>query len=218
MIACGIDEAGRGSFIGPLVIAGVAIEETSLPYLYEEGVRDSKVLSPRTRMRLYDTILNVATGYVIKRVRPRTIDNSVLFHGLADLEMERMAAIMAHIFADIYYVDSCYADASLFERRLSRLAGDKRVRAYTKADSQFTVVAAASILAKVSRDKSISSIRRTHHVGSGYPSDSRAADCVAQIYHTTGMFPDFARRSWYTACRIAGDERMIIDNETNKVT
>lgn len=208
MIVCGVDEAGRGSFVGPLVIAGVAVDESRLPVLEEAGVRDSKVLTPHARTRLCRTILENATDHVVRRIRPRTIDNSVVFHGLSDLELDRMAGIVSEIRADAYYVDSCYADAALFGERIAKLSGNSNIRSHTKADSRFTVVSAASILAKVARDRSVSNIRRTHPVGSGYPSDPRVAECVGRIYRATGSFPDFARRSWYTACRIAGEQRV----------
>ena len=216
MIVCGIDEAGRGSFVGPMVIAGVAVEYSSVSYLHEEGVRDSKILSPKFREKLYHTILDVATDNIVQKICPQTIDNSVLFHGLADLELKKMAHIISDMHADEYYVDSCYANASLFEGKLYEHTVDRTIHSHTKADSKFTVVAAASIVAKVVRDRAVANIRRVHPVGSGYPSDSRAAECVSRIYHSTGMFPSFARRSWYTACRIAGDQRILLHDNVLK--
>lgn len=210
MIVCGIDEAGRGSFVGPMAIAGVALDESRLYKLDEAGVRDSKLLSPRARARLYDIILENSTSCMVRRVRPRTIDNSVVFHGLSTLEMDRMAYIIRHIRADTYYVDSCYADADLFGSMLAKKSGNPHVCAYTKAELRYTVVAAASILAKVARDRSIQHIRRHHPVGSGYPGDKKTAAYIGTVYRATGKFPKFTRSSWYTACRIAGDERLAI--------
>ena len=207
VIICGIDEAGRGSFIGPMAIAGVTIKESDVPYLESEGVQDSKVLTPDTRERLYRIILDCALDYVICRVYPRTIDNSVLFHGLADLELDRMSKIVSAVQADHYYVDSCYADENLFGQKLAALSGCSSIHSHVRADSQFTVVAAASILAKVSRDRSVSHIQRQHPIGSGYPSDPTVREYVSAIYQTTGMFPVFVRQSWYTACRIAGRQQ-----------
>ena len=210
LIICGIDEAGRGSFVGPLAIAGVCIHEEDIHILQDAGVRDSKRLSPYARQRLYNTILDVSTSHTIRRIYPRTIDNSVVFHGLTDLEMKRMADIIRNTYADIYYVDSCYQDAGLFGKRLSKMSGNRCIKSYTKADSLYTVVAAASILAKVARDRSISHIRRHHPVGNGYPGDTKTSAYVRDIYASTGEFPRFARKSWYTACRIAGDERLRV--------
>ena len=210
MIVCGIDEAGRGSFVGPMAIAGVAVDERDLGTLRDAGVRDSKTLSPHVRERLCHTILENSISHTVRRVRPRTIDNSVVLHGLSDLEIDRMAGIIRDVRADAYYVDSCYADADLFGRRLAEASGRSGVRARTKADSIYTVVAAASILAKVARDRSVSRIRLHHPVGSGYPGDAKTAAYVRGIYRSTGAFPGFARRSWYTACRIAGDERLRV--------
>ena len=207
MIVCGIDEAGRGSFVGPMAIAGVAIDDAKLDMLREAGVRDSKVLSPHARGRLHDTILKSCASYVVIRVRPQTIDNSVVFHGLSDLELHRMARIIRSVRADAYYVDSCYADADLFGSRLADMSGSRSVHSYIKADSKYTVVAAASILAKVARDRSISYIRRRHPVGSGYPSDSKTIQYVRDVYLSTGTVLPFVRKSWSTAHRVLGDQR-----------
>lgn len=207
MIVCGIDEAGRGSFVGPMAIAGVAIRKSDVSHLEAEGVQDSKTLTADIRERLYRIILDCAVDYAICWVYPRTIDNSVLFHGLADLELDRMAKIISKVRADRYYVDSCYADEKLFGHKLAALSGCSSIHSHVRADSRFTVVAAASILAKVSRDRSISHIQRQHPVGSGYPSDSTVREYVSGIYQKTGVFPAFVRQSWYTACRIAGEQR-----------
>ena len=57
MKICGIDDAGRGSMIGPLVIAGVSIKKQNLKYLRSIGVRDSKKLTPAMREILYKNCL-----------------------------------------------------------------------------------------------------------------------------------------------------------------
>ena len=49
MLVCGVDEAGRGSMIGPLVVAAITIEKSKIKKLSEIGVKDSKKLSPKTR-------------------------------------------------------------------------------------------------------------------------------------------------------------------------
>lgn len=210
MIVCGIDEAGRGSFIGPLVVAGVAVDDSNIRHLGEAGVRDSKSLTPAARERLYHVIRRHSVSCVVRRCLPRTIDNSVLFHGLTDLEIKKMADIIERTPADAYYVDSCYADAARFGERLERLTNVSGIHAHTKADSKFVAVSAASIVAKVVRDRAILNIRRSHPVGSGYPGDRKTARYVRDSYLATGILPDFVRKSWSTACRIVGDQRLCL--------
>lgn len=207
MIICGIDEAGRGSFIGPLVVAGVAIPDSSIDTLHKAGVRNSKILTPDTRNRLYDTILEHSVSWAVRRCRPRTIDNSVLFHGLTDLEIDKMADIIRHVRADEYYVDSCYANAAQFGNKLAKITKNTHIHSHTKADSRFVVVAAASIIAKVTRDRSIRNIQKNHPVGSGYPSDSKTIQYVRDVYLSTGTVLPFVRKSWSTAHRVLGDQR-----------
>jgi ribonuclease HII len=56
---CGVDDAGRGSMIGPLVIAGISIDKKNISKLRKLGVRDSKKLSPKKRELLYKEIIKI---------------------------------------------------------------------------------------------------------------------------------------------------------------
>ncbi len=59
MLVCGVDDAGRGSVLGPLVIAGISIERKNIKQLVKIGVKDSKQLSPQVREKLYEKILDL---------------------------------------------------------------------------------------------------------------------------------------------------------------
>ena len=74
---CGIDEAGRGPVIGPLVMAGVLIDESKLENLRNIGVKDSKLLSPLQRERLYDKIIEIVDGYEITITHADEVDKAV---------------------------------------------------------------------------------------------------------------------------------------------
>ena len=63
MRVCGVDEAGRGSMLGPLVIAGITINRSKINLLKKQGVRDSKKLSPAARERLYKKIIQIVDDY-----------------------------------------------------------------------------------------------------------------------------------------------------------
>lgn len=207
MIVCGIDEAGRGSFIGPMVIAGVAIDESNLDMLHQAGVKDSKMLTAGARRSLYSMILEHSVSHVVRRCHPNTIDNSVLFHGLTDLEITKMTDIIRCTPADAYYVDSCYSDAALFGKRLQDLTQNTHIHSHIDADVKFVVVAAASIIAKVLRDRAIQRIQKSHPVGSGYPADTETVRYVREIYLATGKMPLFVRKSWSTMRRVHMDQR-----------
>ena len=63
MLICGVDEAGRGSLLGPLVIAGVSVKRSNVKRLSSMGVRDSKKLSPLAREKLYKKIIDFVEDY-----------------------------------------------------------------------------------------------------------------------------------------------------------
>ena len=74
MLVCGVDEAGRGSMIGPLVVAAITIEKSKIKKLSEIGVKDSKKLSPKTRDVMYKQIIKIVDNYAISKASPRQID------------------------------------------------------------------------------------------------------------------------------------------------
>ena len=196
MQICGIDDAGRGSMLGPLVIAGVSLEKINLKKLTSLGVKDSKKLSSKSREILYKKIIEIVDNYYIVRIPPRSIDASVRKHLLNNLEAKYMAKVVSKLDADTSYVDSCDVKPLRFGKEISKLSNDHKIKSYHHADSRFVVVSAASILAKVSRDKSIEALRKTHNLGSGYPSDSTTVKFVRKYYKKNHVMPVFVRKSW----------------------
>ena len=96
----GVDEAGRGSIIGPLVVAGISIRESKIAQLTEMGVRDSKALTPKARARLFGEIMKVADSVCIRKINPIEVDDSVSLRGLNRLEAKVMASVINNIGAD----------------------------------------------------------------------------------------------------------------------
>ncbi len=94
MLVAGVDEAGRGCVIGPLVIAGVLMKEENLPRLAQLGVKDSKLLSPKKREALAAEIARLAEKYLIMKLLPKEIDCVVesarKLHKLNRLEAQTM--------------------------------------------------------------------------------------------------------------------------------
>ncbi len=196
MQVCGVDDAGRGSMLGPLVIAGVSVEKKNLRKLSALGVKDSKKLSPKKRQELYMSIIRLADDYHVVAIPPRSIDTSVKKHCLNGLEARYMARVVSKLDPDNAYVDSCDVNPARFGREISRLSGRHKIRSHHHADSKFVIVSAASIIAKVTRDKAIKRLQNVHNLGSGYPSDSTTVRFVTAYYQKNGTLPSFVRKSW----------------------
>ena len=202
MQICGIDDAGRGSMLGPLVIAGISIDKKNLRKLSSLGVKDSKKLSPKLREHLYKKIIKLVDDYYITKIPPKSIDASVRKHHLNNLEAKYMAKVVSKLNPDTSYVDSCDVNPRRFGKEISVLSDNHKIKSYHHADSRFVVVSAASILAKVTRDRAIMKLRKDHNLGSGYPSDSVTVKFVTKYYKKNREMPKFVRKSWKPVQRI----------------
>lgn len=195
----GVDEAGRGPVMGPMLIAGVAIRDVTP--LVEMGVRDSKVLSPRTRERLFDLILGTAEVAVVE-LPASDIDDLMSRMTLNVIETDAFAAVITDLSADVFYVDAV-GPVETLSRELKASTG-KEVTARSKADSVYPVVSAASIVAKVRRDRAITRIGREigADIGSGYPSDPVTIGFLKRYVAEHQELPPNTRRSWKTSSRL----------------
>ena len=202
MQICGIDEAGRGSMLGPLVIAGISLDKRKLKKLSSIGVKDSKKLSPELREHLYKKIIEIVDDYYITKISTRSIDASVKKHGPNHLEAKYMAKVVSKLNSDTSYVDSCDVNPRRFGKEISALSDNHKIKSYHHADSKFVIVSAASILAKVTRDRAIAKLRKNHNLGSGYPSDSVSVKFVTKYYKINHVMPSFVRKSWKPIRRI----------------
>ncbi|MGH1567834.1 MAG: ribonuclease HII [Nitrosopumilus sp.] len=196
MQICGVDDAGRGPMLGPLVIAGISLEKKNIKKLNALGVKDSKKLTSKSRELLYKKIIEIIDDYCIAKISPRSIDASVKKHCLNGLEAKYMAKVVSKLNPDISYVDSCDVNPTRFGKEISKLSDNHKIKSYHRADSKFVVVSAASILAKVSRDRAIAKLRKDHDLGSGYPSDSVTVKFVTRYYKKNHKMPNFVRKSW----------------------
>jgi len=195
MQICGVDEAGRGSMLGPLVVAGITINRTKTNLLKKLGVRDSKKLSPAARERLYKKIIKVVDDYYVVRIPPGIIDRSVSTHSLNHLEAKYMARVISKLSPSTAFVDSCDVNSKRFGKEISKLTTNTKIRSYHHADSKFITVSAASILAKVSRDRAIARLAKKYDVGSGYPSDPKTKIFVKKSIRMNQDLT-FLRKSW----------------------
>jgi ribonuclease HII len=203
-LIAGLDDAGRGSIIGPLLIAGVSVDDQGLRRLSEIGAKDSKTLSPASRERLYKLIKNIAIKIVFHKLTPAQIDEYVLkgqkYHRLNYLEAITMGKIAAELTADTIYVDASDINPERFGQDvLSAVGRDVEIISSHHADRIYPVVSAASIVAKCERDAAVRKIAEEHgDFGSGYPSDPRTIRFLSNWLSQHGEMPQFSRKSWKT--------------------
>jgi ribonuclease HII len=210
MLIAGVDEAGRGPVIGPLVIAGVLFDEKDLPKLVELSVKDSKLLSPQKREAFSSQIKKLALIYHITWLSPAEIDRVVeskrRLHKLNRLEAQAMAKVITVLKPDVVYVDASDILPDRFGEHIAeKLSFSPKIISEHKADVKYPIVSAASIIAKVERDKVISQLQKKHgNMGCGYPSDPNTIKFLEEWIRKFGSYPDFVRKSWKTAKRVKG--------------
>ena len=204
----GIDEAGRGSVIGPLYVAGVMIDEKDEEKLRLTGVKDSKMLTPKKREELYPIIKRMAIDHVILKITAQDIDNLRKVKNLNVIEAEKMAQIIKTLKADRAYVDAPQVSTEKFKAFLMNLAKNHtEIIAENKADEKYPVCSAASVLAKVNRDRDVEEIKRItgFDIGVGYSHDSRSIEFVKK-YMKHKKFSKFIRHSWMTVETIKSEK------------
>jgi len=205
VLVAGVDDAGRGSILGPLVIAGVLMKEEDLPRLKELGVKDSKLLSPHRRETLAVEIKKIVQKYSVIKLSPRKIDAVVesgrKLHKLNRLEAQTMAKIIEILKPDIAYVDASDVLEERFKQHiLECLPFEVEIVSEHKADRKYPIVSAASIIAKVERDKEITELASKYgDLGCGYPTDPKTMNFLRQCLEKLGEYPEFVRKSWKPA-------------------
>ncbi|MBN17343.1 MAG: ribonuclease HII [Candidatus Thermoplasmatota archaeon] len=211
MFRIGIDEAGRGPVIGPLVVAGFRVPENDLSMLEEVGITDSKLLSLGQRNEIYEWLHDNAEkrdwGIHVRHSNPGEIDNAMALTNLNEHEVSLFSSVARNLQTGgggILQLDACDTDANRFGNNVaSRLESwpwdgwsmDSR----HGADLDFLAVGAASIIAKVNRDRAIEGIKEDIGIdfGSGYPSDPKTIASIEELI--SGESPhDCLRWGWAT--------------------
>ena len=199
----GIDEAGRGSVLGPLVVAGVVVPEKMEKVLERMGVKDSKRLVPHRRTilsrklrKMFDYEIVVISAREIDEMRAEGIN-------LNEIEKNAMESILLKMKPEKAIVDAVDVKAERFQDNLCSDTG-VNVIAEHKADDKYIEVSAASIIAKAERDAQIAEINKefikSGGIGSGYPSDPKTKEFLTN--YTYDEMPDFVRRSWATVAKM----------------
>lgn len=198
-----MDEAGRGSVLGPLVIAGVVVPEKMEKVLERMGVKDSKRLAPHRRTilsrklkKMFDYEIVVISAREIDEMRAEGIN-------LNEIEKNAMESILLKMNPEKAIVDAVDVKAERFQDNLCKDTG-VNVIAEHKADDKYIEVSAASIIAKAERDEQIAEINKEYiksgGIGSGYPSDPKTKEFLTN--YTYDEMPDFVRRSWATVAKM----------------
>ncbi len=195
----GVDEAGRGPVLGPLIVAGVRGDPSRLP----DGVDDSKVLSPQTRDRLYEALVADDRLTCLVRVLPAWELDRRMRSGtsLTEIEIDAFLQILEGLDAPEATVDALDSRPERLGARLTRaLEGFCQVTASVGADASDPLVGAASILAKVTRDRAMTVIEQEigQPVGSGYPSDPTTRRFLQGWRSEHQQPPPHARTTWST--------------------
>ena len=196
----GIDEAGRGSLVGELIVGSYAIMENNLNFLKEIGVKDSKMLTPNQREFLYEILIKNGKFSVIP-IKPVDLDKSninILEEKTAlqnILNLKKQIGNLSNISSII--IDK-FGNLRILHVKLKQLGFKGNLIVEPKADVNYLVVSAASIIAKVIRDKRLEILRKMYGVkGSGYPSDQETVNYVLSELKK-GKKPEYIRYSWET--------------------
>lgn len=189
-VIIGIDEAGRGPVIGPLVY-GMLVAETPII----QNFKDSKKLTPKQREMFFSEIEN-NFSYSYNVLTPEFLNKSMINNNLNELCFDAIFELLEEC-NKIYKVKEIYVDTVGVPEKLQKLIKYKykcKVIVESKADIKYKVVSGASIIAKVIRDGYIKDL----NVGSGYPSDPQTVAYLKSVYDPLLGFPSFVRIKWKT--------------------
>lgn len=208
MRICGIDEAGRGAVIGPMVIAGVLVDQSRVGELVEAGVRDSKELTPGVRAELSKLIREIAERVELIVIETRLVDESTRrsgARGINELEARMIAELIDKLKPDAAYVDLPSTKYHDFRALIEQYTGHKCFLILEhKADQKYPVVSAASIIAKHERDMLIEKLKaELGDFGSGYPSDPKTRNFLLQALIRGNIQREHIRLTWKTLSKLA---------------
>jgi ribonuclease HII len=198
----GIDEAGKGPVIGSMFVAGVLNFEG----LEKLGVKDSKRLSPAKREHLAKRIEDATEVYVVEMTASE-IDERRKRCTMNEIMVERFSDVIKHFHPDRAIVDAADVKPERFATNLRANyekagGGEIEIISEFKADDRYPLVSAASIVAKVHRDRSIRALEANigAEIGSGYPADPKTIQFLKEVLKGREFddIPSYVRKSWKT--------------------
>jgi ribonuclease HII len=195
----GIDEAGRGPVIGPLIIAGVMIHEGKEGEL--GAVKDSKLLTHKKRIEL-NHLIQEHSEFKIIEVSPKEIDESLdsenKLMNLKWVEAHKNAEIINELEPDVVIIDCPHPVPKKYEDYVRKLLKNKDIKMIVehKADVNYPVCSAASIIAKVKREEEMDKIKKKYgDTGPGYPANAQTQKFIKENWD---KHPEIFRHSWST--------------------
>ena len=213
-LIAGVDDAGRGPIIGPLVVGGVLVQDEQQQELKALGVRDSKLLTPGLRTQLDAKIRATSLKVSLVEAQPKEIDDCVL-HGvrlnrLNQLEAKLMARVLGDLAPPEAYVDASDVNEARYADDIREFLPEhlKGMRIVSKhhADRTFPVVSAGSIIAKVRRDALVGELHNQYgDFGSGYITDPKTMNFLRRWRQTHSDYPPIVRKSWKTIKELEGE-------------
>ena len=200
---CGVDEAGKGPVIGPLVVAAVKIKNAK--DIKNLGVKDSKQLTP-TKRKEFAEIIKSEFDYAVEIIEAEVVDQYRRRNKLNELNREAFERLISKLNPNVAYVDAADVNEQRFGSQIKNNLTNKNdtdVISMHKADAKIDVVAAASIIAKETREREVEKIKvEIGDFGSGYPSDEKTIKFLKSFYADNGEWPTGTRKSWKTLERI----------------
>jgi ribonuclease HII len=197
----GIDEAGKGPVIGPLVVCGVLCDEETVEYLKSLGVKDSKKLDKEEREELYSLITPVCKFKVLK-ISAEELNELMDRFTINEILKRAYVEIIRHFKPKIAYIDCPDINVEKFKHEIEERTGIEIVASH-KADEIYPIVSIASIVAKVERDREIDRLKEVYgDFGSGYASDPKTINFLRKYLRENGKFPPIVRKKWKTLRKI----------------
>ncbi len=196
-LVLGIDEAGRGAVLGPLIVAGVVLPAKDLPRLTTLNIKESKSVTRAQRPVFLRRVWGVGARGRVVVIPPERIDQQ----NLTQLELMAMVTLI-NFFGPAQVICDPPVSASAiprFRRSLSQSTGlaEAQILLFPKADVRVPLVAGASLLAKVVRDAHVRALHRTYgDFGWGYPGEPKVQECLARYMQAHGELPPICRKRW----------------------
>jgi ribonuclease H2 subunit A len=231
-VQLGIDEAGRGPVVGPMVYGCCFSPISHAAIVSKAGFADSKQLTEPRREALWEELSsesgreNLKIGYIVNILSAESISGQMLRrtpHNLNAISHDAAISMIRKVMAAGAKVEEVYVDtvgdAEKYEKKLKNLFPSIRlIVVCPKADSIYPIVSAASVCAKVMRDRSVANITSIMkenecvknriaelELGSGYPSDERTKEWLRRALDKVFLYPSIVRFSWDTVTQLAGN-------------
>lgn len=195
----GVDEAGKGPVLGSMFAAAVLADPADLP----DDVADSKRLSSDRRESIANSLAaDPAVQIGVTEIPVTRIDDPET--DMNTLAVEAHASAIESVASDGHegIVDACDTNAARFGRRVAdRVSANVSIQADHSADDEYLIVSAASVVAKVARDRHVEGLAEGYDepLGSGYPSDPTTRSFLESYVRENGSLPPCARRTWKTS-------------------